>query len=71
MSMNSALELEVESIFRTQDHKELLHNWLGLVQGEFKVPQDGGQHNLLLVQGKLLTNAVPVWNHMTHMSDHM
>ena len=57
--MVSALEFEMEAAFGSEDEEEFFLHLLCVVQGELKVPEDGGYDNTLLVQSKLLTNAVP------------
>ena len=57
--LESVFEFQVESSFGSKDEEVFHLHWLAFVQGEFKVPEDRGQDDLLLIQSKLLPNAVP------------
>ncbi len=59
--MASSLEPKVQASLGPEDDKKLLFHWqLALVQRNFEMTEDVSQENFLLVQGKLLTNTVPV-----------
>ncbi len=55
------LQFEVQGLW-AEDDKSVFLRWPGLVQGEFKSPQDMSHYSQLLVHGKLLANAVPEWD---------
>ncbi len=54
----TGLQFEVQGLW-PEDDKSVFLRWPGLVQGEFKSPQDMSHYSQLLVHGKLLANAVP------------
>lgn len=57
---SSVFEFKVEPSLGPEDDEEILDHWFSFVtQGELKVPEDVGNHHPLLVQSKLLANAVP------------
>jgi hypothetical protein len=53
------LQFEKEPWLGPQNCQVILLHLFGLVQGDFKVTNDMSQCHTLLVQSKLLTNAIP------------
>ena len=58
-SVFPVLELEVEASLWLQGDQKILLDWPTLIQGDLKVPENVSQYHLLLIQSKLLPNAVP------------
>ena len=53
------LQFEKKSWLGPQNCQEVLRDWFALVQGDLKVAKDASQSHTLLIQSKLLTNAIP------------
>ena len=58
-SQISRLQFEKEPWLWSEDDQKILLYWLCLIQGDLKVAKDVSQRHTLLVQSKLLTNAIP------------
>ena len=54
------LQFEKESRLGSQNCQEVLLYWFGLVQGDLKLVKNVSQCYTLLIQSKLLTNAIPM-----------
>ena len=53
------LQLEKEPWLWSQDDQEVFLDWFSFVKRDLKVTKDVSQRHTLLVQSKLLTNAIP------------